>query len=186
MEHATPHLTTPKKHQHQHNSNDDNWFVTNDLGFFDKHGQLYFTGRVRDVIRTGGETVVATEVEQVLLQHPHIEDCAVFPLDDETFGQTVCAALVMKKEDQENVVPLLAPSPSPSPTVTNSGIPLPLSLADLRLFCANQNLAGYKRPRRLFWLSANEMPRNSSGKILKHQLVDRFGRDSPPLLNSKL
>mmetsp|Transcript_5715 Transcript_5715/g.8102 ORF Transcript_5715/g.8102 Transcript_5715/m.8102 type:complete len:392 (+) Transcript_5715:319-1494(+) len=172
----THHPCITKKNQLKPNHDDDDWFVTNDLGFFDKYGQLYFTGRVRDVIRTGGETVVATEVEEVLLRHPFIEDCAVFALDDEKFGQTVCAALVMKRERQESVT---------TTNGTTSSSSSMLSLANLRLFCANQNLAGYKRPRRIFWLAENEMPRNSSGKVLKHRLVEHF-RTDPPLLHSKL
>ena len=50
-------------------SNLTGWFLTNDLGFFDENGQFYFCGRVKDVIRSGGETVLAQEVERVLLMH---------------------------------------------------------------------------------------------------------------------
>ena len=72
------------------------WFSTNDLGFFDTNGLLYFCGRVRDVIRTGGETVLAQEVERALLLHPEVMECAIFPRRDERFGEAVACALVTK------------------------------------------------------------------------------------------
>lgn len=121
------------------------WFVTNDLGFNDDQGLFYFCGRSKDVIRTGGETVIALEVERVLLQHPVIDECAVFGLKDDKFGETVCVAIVLNSLGS-------------------------VSLDEIRQHC--QCLAGYKRPRRVFVLS--ELPRNSSGKVLKTQLVRLF------------
>jgi acyl-CoA synthetase (AMP-forming)/AMP-acid ligase II len=121
------------------------WFVTNDLGFHDDQGLFYFCGRSKDVIRTGGETVIALEVERVLLQHPVVDECAVFGLKDDKFGETVCVAIVSNSSGS-------------------------VSLDEIRQHC--QSLAGYKRPRRMFVLS--ELPRNSSGKVLKYQLVHQF------------
>ena len=131
----------------------DGWFVTNDLGFQDTQGRYYFCGRVADVIRTGGETVLATEVERVLLRNDEIQECAVFPLPDSKFGETVCTALV--------VIPKSTSGPS---------------LKEVRQWCAEQGLAGYKRPRRIFIMT--ELPRNSSGKLLKRLLVDRFHNET--------
>lgn len=125
------------------------WFLTNDLGFRDDFGCYYFCGRGKDVIRTGGETVIALEVERVLLQQSsgRISECAVFALPDDRFGEAVCAAIVMKAHQP------------------------PLSLQDIRnRYC--QSLAGYKRPRRVFLVDA--LPRNSSGKVLKYKLADQF------------
>jgi acyl-CoA synthetase (AMP-forming)/AMP-acid ligase II len=122
------------------------WFWTNDLGFFDTNGMLYFCGRVRDVIRTGGETVLAQEVERTLLLHPKVMECAIFPRRDETFGEAVACALV-----------------------TKGG---PLELATIKKWCEQHGLANYKRPRYLFLV--DELPRNSSGKVLKHKLAATF------------
>ena len=133
--------------------------VTNDLGFRDDEGRYYFCGRCNDVIRTGGETVLALEVERILLQHPLIDECAVFGLVDERLGETVCAAIVL--------------------TFSSSGTLL--SLDDIRQHCQNFYLAGYKRPRRIYTLS--ELPRNSSGKVLKFQLVEMFQN---PRITSRL
>lgn len=141
---------------------DDDWFVTNDLGYQDSKGRFYFSGRVADVIRTGGETVLATEVERVLLMHKQVAECAVFALRDEKFGEAVCAAVVF----QESLA---------SET---------LSLADLRQWCAQNDLAGYKRPRRLFPVKA--LPRNSSGKLLKRLVVKQFHGAGTAKLRSKL
>lgn len=70
------------------------WFVTNDLGAWDETGKLFFCGRASDTIRTGGETVLALEVEQILQLHPLIEEVAVFPIPDIRFGEIVACALV--------------------------------------------------------------------------------------------
>ena len=124
------------------------WFITSDLGFKDATtGRFFFCGRATDVIRTGGETVNASEVERVLLIYDGVKECAVFALPDDRFGEAVCAALV-------------APDQS-------------ASLSQIRHFCGEQGLSDYKRPRRLFFL--DELPRNSSGKVVKHMLVERFG-----------
>jgi acyl-CoA synthetase (AMP-forming)/AMP-acid ligase II len=128
-------------------NNRTGWFLTNDLGFFDKNGQLHFCGRVKDVIRSGGETVLAQEVERVLLKHPDISECAVFPRKDERFGEAVACAIVTKRP--------------------------PLVLGAIKHWCKEKGLASYKRPRYLFLVDS--LPRNSSGKVLKHKLVDMFG-----------
>ncbi|GKZ00585.1 hypothetical protein MPSEU_001010700 [Mayamaea pseudoterrestris] len=125
---------------------DSRWFVTNDLGFLDDQGRLYFAGRKTDTIRTGGETVFAAEVERVIVQHPMVDECAVFGLKDDRFGETVCCAVVCT---------------SICPT-----------LPALRSFCVQKGLARYKCPTRLFVLDA--LPKSSTGKVLKFRLVDTF------------
>jgi acyl-CoA synthetase (AMP-forming)/AMP-acid ligase II len=130
----------------QTTDNVQGWFSTNDLGFFDTNGLLYFCGRVRDVIRTGGETVLAQEVERTLLLHPEVMECAIFPRRDERFGEAVACALVPKGGS--------------------------LELATIKKWCEQYGLANYKRPRYLFLV--NELPRNSSGKVLKHKLTATF------------
>jgi acyl-CoA synthetase (AMP-forming)/AMP-acid ligase II len=68
-------------------------FTVGDLGRLDD-GYLYLDGRRDDLIITGGVNVYPVEVEQVLLRHPDVRDVAVFGVDDETWGQRVCAAVV--------------------------------------------------------------------------------------------
>ena len=134
----------------QHQECSINSHVTNDLGFQDEEGRFYFCGRSNDVIRTGGESVLAQEVERILLQHPRIDECAVFGLVDERLGETVCAAIVLSSSFKEKL----------------------LSRDEIRQHCMGCHLAGYKHPRRIF--SISELPRNSSGKVLKFQLVEMF------------
>jgi acyl-CoA synthetase (AMP-forming)/AMP-acid ligase II len=133
---------------HGQKTNRSGWYLTSDLGFFDDAGQLYFCGRTKDVIRSGGETVMAQEVERALLKHPDISECAVFPRQDERFGEAVACALVV--------------------------VSTPLRLGTVTDWCRGQGLATYKRPRYLFMVDS--LPRNSSGKVLKHELIDMFGR----------
>ncbi len=129
------------------------WLITNDLGYIDSNGGLYFCGRLNDVIRTGGETVFAPEVEATIIQHPGVDQCAVFGLPDERFGECVCAAIVMKDKNQKY---------SDYNNIFES----------IRSFCQHQKLSGYKRPRKMYIL--HELPRNSSGKVLKHVLKKTF------------
>jgi len=129
-------------------SNHTGWYISGDLVSRDDCGLWYFRGRLRDAIRTGGETVMALEIEAVLRKHSSVHDCAVFALPDPKFGQIVSCALV---------------SSNPS-----------TSLHDVRNWCAEQGLASYKKPRQLHLLS--DLPRNSSGKVLKYKLVQRFSR----------
>lgn len=125
------------------------WLVTSDLGFFDENGLLFFCGRVKDVIRSGGETVLANEVERVLLKHPNISECSIFPRQDERFGEAVAGAVVSDK---------------------------PLSISSLRDWCGEHGLATYKRPRHL--VMVDSLPRNSSGKVLKPKLIAKYGRST--------
>jgi acyl-CoA synthetase (AMP-forming)/AMP-acid ligase II len=130
------------------NININGWLITSDLGYWLPTGELCFSGRLKDVIRSGGETVLANEVERVILKHPDVSECAVFPLKDERFGETVACAIIVER---------------------------PLQLVAIRAWCGDQGLASYKRPRYLFLV--DKLPRNSSGKVLKHKLVAIYGRN---------
>jgi fatty-acyl-CoA synthase len=119
------------------------WMFTSDMGYIDVNsGRLYFCGRANDVIRTGGESVLATEVENVVGLHPDILEVAVFALPHEKFGEVVCAAVVTRKRFGSDKLQTL-----------------------LRHHCRKHNLAGFKHPRRVFCMQS--LPRNSSGKVLK-------------------
>jgi acyl-CoA synthetase (AMP-forming)/AMP-acid ligase II len=122
------------------------WFIGGDLGFWDEQGRLHFGGRIKDIIRSGGETVMAQEVERVVQQHPLVIECAVFPQRDERFGEAVACVLVTKES---------------------------IGMDAMKKWCKTNGLAGYKQPKYLYHVSS--LPRNSSGKILKHKLMARFG-----------
>lgn len=101
----------------------DGWYRTGDKVEADEDGHLSITGRVNDVIRTGGEGVDPTEVEGVLRTHPAVDDVAVVGLPDARWGELVCAVVV----PVDGVVP---------------------SVEDLRRHGAD-HLAPYKLPRRV-------------------------------------
>jgi acyl-CoA synthetase (AMP-forming)/AMP-acid ligase II len=121
----------------------DGWYRTGDLGAFDDEGYLSVTGRLREVIRTGGETVAPTEVEAVLAEHPAIDEVAVVGLPDARWGEVVCAAVVTR----------------PGATIT---------LEDLKQHCGGR-LARFKHPRRLEHVDA--LPRTSATQQIQRTLV---------------
>jgi acyl-activating enzyme 14 len=133
------------------------WYTTSDFGFWDEQRNLYFCGRATDTIRTGGETVWAQQVEEIILRHSAIREVAVCGLPDDRFGEAVACAVVW--EDS-------ASPPAAHPT-----------LGEIRQWCTSQGLAGYKQPRHMTALAS--FPRNSSGKIVKGLLKDCFREDTP-------
>ena len=133
------------------NCSDNRWFIGTDLGFWDDQHRLYFAGRAKDVVRTGGETVLAREVELVLLNHPDVAECGVFPRIDRKFGEAVACAIV--------------------PRQSRRGIDM--TIGTIKKWCQQNGLAGFKQPKYLFLVNA--LPRNTSGKVLKHKLVAKFG-----------
>jgi len=136
--------------------NENEWMLTNDLGYIHPiTDKLYFCGRANDVIRTGGESVLATEVERVIGMYDGIEECAVFALPDVKFGEAVCVAVVLSSS---------AASASENVVVEDDQMK-----HKLRAYCSKQQLAGFKQPRRVFHMKS--LPRNSSGKVLKHEII---------------
>ncbi|MGZ6973207.1 MAG: class I adenylate-forming enzyme family protein [Acidimicrobiia bacterium] len=127
----------------------DGWYHSGDLGVLDDEGYLSIVGRLRDVLRTGGETVAPTEVEAVLADHPAVAEVAVVGLPDPTWGEVVCAV----------VVPVEGVDP---PTVE-----------ELRSHCEGR-LAAFKHPRRVEAVQA--LPRTSAtGQVQRTLLVERIG-----------
>jgi carnitine-CoA ligase len=73
------------------------WFHTGDAGVRDADGYLYFLGRLKEIIRRGGENISPFELETALLSHPEIEDCAVVGVPDTIFGEEIKAVVVAKR-----------------------------------------------------------------------------------------
>lgn len=146
------------------NKKQDGWFVTNDLGYLTQNNEvggrkvgLYFCGRSKDLIRTGGENVLSVEVEKILNIHPQIELSVVLGIPHFMYGEQVVAVLLLKKEKDENKQQQM------------------LDLKSIRDFCSIHKLAGYKKPRQIFIVkSTDDIPRNASGKILKHVLKEKI------------
>ena len=118
---------------------------TGDIGRFDDEGFLTLEGRVKEMIKTGGVTVIPTEIEGVLLGHPQVSDAAVIGVPDERWGEAVHAFVT------------LVPG-------------APVLEGDLKSFC-QERLAGYKRPKVIHIVS--ELPRTGIGKIARRLLRDQ-------------
>jgi fatty-acyl-CoA synthase len=120
----------------------DGWLRTGDLFRVDPDGALVLVDRLKDLIITGGQNVYSAEVEQAVLAHPDVLDCAVVGEPHAEYGETVVAVVSL---------------------VAGSG----LDLDGLRAHCAPL-LAHYKVPRRL--VVRDDIPRNAGGKLQKHVL----------------
>jgi acyl-CoA synthetase (AMP-forming)/AMP-acid ligase II len=125
----------------------DGFFRTGDIGRQDTAGYFYILDRLKDMIVTGGENVYSGEVEEVIYGHPAVREVAVFGVPDPQWGELVMAYVVLK----------------PDATLTTD---------DLIAFC-RRSLATYKLPRRVEF-SKTDLPKNSSGKVLKKTLRERF------------
>ena len=118
------------------------WYFTGDTGYFDPAGDLFVTGRVDDMIVTGGENVSPGEIESVLSLHPAVAEIAVAGLPDERWGRRV-TAFVRRSTD--------------------------IDAAALDAWCRQSSLADYKRPRDYVFVA--EIPKSPVGKILRRLLV---------------
>jgi acyl-CoA synthetase (AMP-forming)/AMP-acid ligase II len=116
--------------------------ATGDVGHFDRGGRLHVDGRDDDMIVSGGENVFPQEVEELLEGHDSIKEAAVFGVDDEKFGQRLKAVVVTKKK---------------------------MSADEVKKY-VKSNLAGYKVPRDVEFV--DELPRTSTGKVLKRELKE--------------
>jgi fatty-acyl-CoA synthase len=125
----------------------DGWYHTGDLGALDADGCLSIVGRMKDVIRTGGESVSPAEVEAALVGCGGVREVAVVGVPDPEWGELVCAVVV----------------PEPGAALTLDG---------LRAHCEGR-IAGFKRPRRLVELAA--LPRTAAtGQIQRALLIERI------------
>lgn len=120
----------------------DGWYRTGDVGHQDAEGFVYISDRVKDVVISGGENIYPAEVENVLLEHPDIEELAVLGRPDERWGEMPVVVLV---------------------PVAGAEI----DLEGLRRWCDGR-LARYKQPREVVVVDA--LPRTALGKVQKHLL----------------
>jgi malonyl-CoA/methylmalonyl-CoA synthetase len=122
----------------------EGWFKTGDIAVFE-NGSYKILGRSSiDIIKSGGYKLSALEIEEVLREHPDIEDCSVLGIPDEEWGELVCGVLVLKNE---------------------------IDLAALNAWI-RERLPAYKTPRK--YQIVNELPRNAMGKVTKKELIQLF------------
>ena len=123
-------------------------YRTGDLGYLDEEGHLVYVGRSKDIIRRGGVTIVPTEIEPVLMQHPAVQEAAVVPLPDERLGERACAALILRPGER-------------APT-----------LAELQELLERDGVAKYMWPESVEVF--DEFPRTPSLKVVKREVVKQI------------
>ncbi|MFE4369702.1 class I adenylate-forming enzyme family protein [Streptomyces sp. NPDC056835] len=121
----------------------DGWLRTGDLARVDADGYLTLVDRLKDLIITGGRNVYSVEVENALAAHPRVVDCAVISRPHPDYGESIVAVVSLRDAAT-------------------------LTLKEVKAFCADR-ISAYKIPHELV---IHDIPRNLSGKILKHRLRD--------------
>lgn len=125
------------------------YVTVGDVGWLDDEGFLFLGDRKRDMIISGGVNIYSAEIEAALLELPGVEDCAVFGIPDEEFGEAICAY----------IQPMTAGT---------------LSATDVQ-FALGQRLSRFKLPKVIEFVG--ELPREDSGKIFKRKLREPYWRN---------
>ncbi|MFI5967429.1 long-chain fatty acid--CoA ligase [Streptomyces asoensis] len=128
----------------------DGWFRSGDAARVDEDGYVHIVDRIKDMIISGGENIYPAEIEDLLLAHPDIVECAVIGVSDDKWGEVPRAVVVLRDGASADPDEVLA------------------SLAG--------RLAKYKIPKSV--VVADALPRTASGKLLKSRVRSRFGTDS--------
>jgi len=123
----------------------DGWFHTGDLGKFDQSGHLAIVGRLKDMIVSGGYNIFSVDVEEVILKHPKVLDCAVIGLPDTTWGEKVAAVVKLK----------------PGENCTEE---------EIINYCKDR-MAHYKAPKEVFF---DDVVRTPTGKAMKFAMVEKY------------
>ncbi|HEY4243669.1 MAG TPA: long-chain fatty acid--CoA ligase [Kofleriaceae bacterium] len=120
------------------------WHHTGDIGYLDDDGYLFIVDRLKDMIISGGFNVYSAEVEQALMQHAAVQDCAVIGLPDEKWGERVVAVVQLRGE----------------------------ATADELIAFVKARIGSVKAPKQLeIW---PDLPRSKVGKVLKSEIKQRF------------
>lgn len=122
---------------------EDGYFLTGDQGWLDDNGYLHFVGRRKDTINRGGLKFHASEIEEVLLMHPKVNQAAVVSVPDERLGERACAFVSLRDDASIN-------------------------LDEIKEFLLNKGFAKYKLPE--FLQIKTELPTTPSGKVTKGPL----------------
>jgi acyl-CoA synthetase (AMP-forming)/AMP-acid ligase II len=118
------------------------WHHTGDIGYLDEDNYLYIVDRAKDMVITGGFNVYSTEVEQAVMRHPAVRDCAVVGLPDEKWGERLTAVVQLHAGEE-------------------------LDPAALKAF-VKERLGGVKTPKQVeVW---DDLPRSKVGKVLKSEI----------------
>jgi acyl-CoA synthetase (AMP-forming)/AMP-acid ligase II len=121
-----------------------------DIGRRDGDGYYYLVDRKSNMIRSGGESVYPSEVEQVVAANPKVKDVAVIGIPDAKWGEAAHAVVILHTGASASEAEIIA-------------------------WCSNR-IAGFKRPKSVSFVAEDDMPRTATGKILHRVLRERYGR----------
>ncbi len=122
------------------------WLHTGDAAYYDEKGYIYIVDRKKDMIISGGENIYPREVEEVLYQHPAVNEAAVIGIPDPYWVERVHALVVLKE----------------GASITSE---------ELIEFCKGK-IARYKSPKSVEFVVS--LPKNPAGKILKQELREKY------------
>jgi long-chain acyl-CoA synthetase len=128
------------------------WLHTGDMGALDGGGFLTLLDRAKDLVISGGSNIYPREIEDVLLQHASVAEAAVIGVPDAEWGETVMAWIVPRDGA--------------------------VDVAELEALCL-QHIARFKRPKH--WRIVESLPKNSTGKVLKRELREKFAAKTSDL-----
>ncbi|TYK65688.1 acyl--CoA ligase [Colwellia echini] len=137
---------------------DEGYFYTGDLGYLDEQGYLYFVGRTKEVIKTGGINVYPQDIESVLIELPEIKECAAIGITDDKFGEVIWVAYVLADDH-------------------------PFDEKKLKLQ-AMQQLTDYQQPR--FYQCFDAFPKSALGKVLKQEIKAKLIADRNTFIHSSV
>ena len=121
------------------------WFHSGDLAVVQEDGYIQIKDRAKDIIISGGENISSVEIENVLYQHPAVNEAAVVAMQDETWGEVPCAFVELKTGKNTDAQQLIE-------------------------FCT-QRMARFKKPKQIIF---GPLPKTATGKIQKHELRQRI------------
>jgi acyl-CoA synthetase (AMP-forming)/AMP-acid ligase II len=142
----------PDQNQPESLLTSDDWLRTGDLATRNRLGMIRLVGRMKDVIKSGGYSVYARELEEAIASHPAVARSAAFGLPHPDKGEIPAAAVELHAGSEA-------------------------SEDDLLDWCRSR-LAPYKTPRRIWILDAGGLPQNHTGKVLRRELRERFAAET--------
>ena len=128
----------------------DGWLHTGDMGVFDEDGYLTLKDRSKDLIISGGSNIYPREIEEILLRHKSVSECAVIGRPHKDWGEEVVAFISLVEGHT-------------------------IDIEELERLCL-ENIARFKRPKE--YRLAESLPKNNYGKIVKRELRDQLEDES--------
>jgi len=134
----------------------DGWYHSGDIGLMDEAGYIFLQDRKKDMIISGGFNIYPAEVENAIMSHPDVVECAVVGTPDPKWGQAVSALIRLRPGDK-------------------------LTVEQVQEHC-KQRIGSYKKPV-VIKFTEEEMPMSNAGKILRREVREMFAATDTPNTN---